>query len=281
MFLSLMVSISFVVFIVGISYRIYKLLDRIHLKCELFPNPFTSTDTRSGEEIRIRKRVFSTLVAICSLVLLNRKKMALQPKHWLATFLFHLGIFLHVFWIFITIIYIFTKNLVLIRWISILSVLGFLGLVLMSFFSTYLLIRKLRAPIRSYVPLEDYAILFLVLLMSTSGILAFIDVSFDHMATTLRALLTCSASPEISLFEFTHIFSFSVLILILPFTRITHYIAVWFTHLALWDTRSAEKLEPRISAILKSSRVKWCAEHLNPDLSWGEELKWTNFKVRE
>ncbi|MEM1671945.1 MAG: hypothetical protein QXY92_06330 [Archaeoglobaceae archaeon] len=279
MFLSLLVSISCLVFIIGVFYRIAKLLDRTHVRCELYPNPFYFHSHRDCGEIKDRKRFFIILRAIASIAILNRKKMSLQPKHWFATFVFHLGIFLHILWIFILGLYVFTGNLIIFEGFFIFSILGFLGLVLMSFFANYLLIRKLRAPIRNYVPMEDYTILFLVILMSSSGILAFFEVDLDHMATVLKALLTQSPLPEIPPLEFLHLLSFSILILILPFTRITHYIAVWFTHLVLWDNRSAERLEPRLSETLKRSRVKWCADHLNPDMSWEEELKWTNFKV--
>lgn len=205
---------------------------------------------------------------ILSIILINRRKMSLQPKHWLATFLFHLGIFIHALWLF-TLPFVFVDP----QSPRLFYFLGAIGMFFMLVFGLYLLIRKLRAPIRYYVPFEDYFVILYVLLISFTGLFAFVEVGPLHTVLVVRSLLTFSEITGASLFEKLHIFAYFSLLLILPLTRITHYIAVFFAHFILWDNRTAEELEPKLSKILKSYKVKWNAEHLDPELNWEEEAK--------
>lgn len=246
--LQLIFKCSLVVFLLGILYRIIKIRRRISLRCELYPIPNSPR-------------------AILSIFLLNRKKMSLQQRHWLGTFLFHLGIFIHELWLILILLQL------LLLFPQIYLILGASGLSLMLIFGLYLLIRKLRKPIRYYVPFEDYFILSLILFISATGFLALFEVDALHSSQVMLALFSFSEMPELGFFEALHIFSFSLLLLMLPFTRITHYIAVFFAHFLLWDKRNAEELEPKLSKILKNYKVKWEAEHLDPELSWKEEIK--------
>ncbi|MCX8172079.1 MAG: hypothetical protein N3D09_00500 [Archaeoglobaceae archaeon] len=148
-----------------------------------------------------------------------------------------------------------------------------LGLLFILIFGIYLLIRKLRAPLRHYVPFEDYFILALALFFSFTGVLVFLESELEDYIALTREMLTPLSFPELSFSETLHTIAFSLLLLILPFTRITHYIAVVFTHLVLWDIRPANHIEAKLSEILKNCRVKWNAEHLNPEMSWKELLK--------
>ncbi|MEM2727383.1 MAG: hypothetical protein QXV61_03895 [Archaeoglobaceae archaeon] len=276
---------SVLVFFSGVIYKFLKLLNRLHLRCDLYPIPHNSKPYGGSyyEEIdwwekEMKKSSFGTLKSFLSIFLINRKKMSLQQRHWFATFLFHLGIFLHVLWIFILGIFVLFESIsismvVNLNWIF--SFFGIIGMLLMFLLALYLTIRKLKAPIRYYVPPEDYIILIFVCIISASGILAFLEVDRNHVLEVLRSLILVSEVPTLSFFETIHILAFSLLILILPFTRITHYIAVWFAHLVIWDDRLADQLEPELGKILKSYRVKWNAKHLNPDLSWEEEMKWS------
>lgn len=287
--LQLLIYASIIVFLSGLLYKFWILLKRMHLRCDLYPLPHVprSYGNSKYENVEwwkkeVKKSLFGKLKGILGICILNRKKMSLQPKHWLATFLFHLGIFLHGLWIFFLIIFILVNPSTVFlaeEALLILSYFGAIGLHLMFIFALYLLIRKLRSPIRHYVPPEDYIILILVLIISSSGILAFLEVDHKHVLEVLRSLILLSEIPTLSLFETIHLFTFSILILIIPFTRIAHYIAVWFAHLVLWDDRSANKLKDELRKILKGYKVKWSANHLNPELNWEEEAKISKFEV--
>lgn len=272
--LSLFVYFSLFVFIFGALYKLFKLQNRIHLRCELYPSALAQSHYEVEETPKERKSIknsFGMLKAIIGIILINRKKMSLQPRHWLATFLFHLGIFTHAIWLFV--VPLFPQLLSL----MIFNLLGAFGLFLMLVFALYLLLRKLRAPLRYYVPFEDYFVLSVVFLISFTGIFAFFEVGSVHTVLVMRALLTFS-EITVSPFEKLHILAYFSLLLILPFTRITHYIGVFFLHFLLWDARSAEEREPKLSKILKSYKVKWGAEHIAPELSWEEEEKFVEVR---
>lgn len=275
--ISLLVYISFLIFSSILLYKIIKLSRRLYLRCDLYPLPQIPKSYGGSyyEEvgwwkIKRRKSIFGLIKAIFNFVLINRKKMSLQPRHWFATFLFHLGIFTHIFWLILLVLCTFiTPSTVALQWIH---ATGSLGLLLMLSFSFYLFFRKLRAPLRHYTPFEDYFILLFVILTSSSGILAIFEVDILHVVEVVSSLISFSKLPELSLFETLHIISFSLLVLMVPFTRITHYIAVFFAHFVLWDDRQAEELEPLLSETLKNFRVRW-SDHSNPERSWEEEVK--------
>jgi len=192
--LQLLVYSVLFIFLTGVALKIIRLSNRIHLRCDLYPIPHVPKAHGGGyyEEVewwkRERKRsIYGVIKAILAILVINRRKMSLQPRHWLATFLFHLGIFLHVLWILLLILVIITFSTLSEGLAPIFSVLGFTGLLLMFVFALYLLIRKLTRPIRYYVPLEDYIILLFVLAISCSGILALLEVD----AHQLRAALGC------------------------------------------------------------------------------------------
>lgn len=260
--LQFLLYLSILIFTLGVLYKLLKLRKRIHLRCELHPIPRSPNGNSYCR--------FGWWKAIIGFALINRRKMSLQPRHWLATFLFHLGIFTHVLWLFLMVLILEFKlpeGL-----IKLFSPIGLVGMLLMLVFSLYLLIRKLTPPIRYYVPFEELFILLLVFVFSLFGVLAFFEVDHRHLSEIFEALLNFSNLPRLGLFEAMHITAFSFLILILPFTRVTHYIAVFFAHLVLWDNRPANELEPELTKILKDSRVKWPA-HSDPELSWEEVEK--------
>ncbi|MEG9195180.1 MAG: hypothetical protein V6S10_07665 [Candidatus Methanoglobus sp.] len=283
--LQLLVYSVLFIFLTGVALKIIRLSNRIHLRCDLYPIPHIPKAHGGGgyyEEVewwkRERKRsIYGVIKAILAILVINRRKMSLQPRHWLATFLFHLGIFLHVLWILLLILVIITFSTLSEGLAPILSVLGFTGLLLMFVFALYLLIRKLTRPIRYYVPLEDYIILSFVLAISSSGILALLEVDAHHSIEVLGSLIAFSEPSNLGFFETIHIATFSILIGILPFTRITHYIAVFFTHLALWDDRIRSEFDSRLEEIITSYRVKWGAGHLTSDLTWEENTRHLRF----
>lgn len=281
--ISFLVYTSFLTFSIMLLYRIIKFSHRLHLRCDLYPLP-QITKPYGGSyyeevgwwKIERRKTILGLIKAVFAILTINRKKMSLQPKHWLTTFLFHTGIFIHIFWLLLLIICTFiTPSTVALHWIH---AIGSSGLLLMFLFSLYLFLRKLTTPLRHYAPFEDYFILLFVLFTSFFGILALYEVDILHIIRVMSSLISFSKLPELAFFERLHITAFSLLMLILPFTRITHYIAVFFAHFVLWDDRLAEKLEPSLSKTLKSFRVRW-SDHSNPELSWEEEVKLD--KVRE
>jgi len=266
--ISLLVYASFLFFATMLSLKFFKLRKRIHLRCDLYPAPQSKPYGGSRyEEVgwwrrERRKPYFGILKAFLGFALINRRKMSLQPGHWLATFLFHLGIFLHVLWLLLMLLCALFSHPIFHS-----EIIGFSGLLLMLLFSPYLLIRKLRAPVRYYVPLEDYLILLLVIAFSSSGVVALLKIDSLHVYEVFSAIIFFSELPQLIFFEAMHIVAFSLLLFLLPFTRVTHYIAVLFTHLVLWDDRDAGVVQELSSA--RSSRVRW-ANCANPELSWEE-----------
>ncbi len=262
-----LVYASLLFFATMLSLKFFKLRKRIHLRCDLYPAPQSKPYGGSRyEEVEWwkrerRKPYFGILKAFMGFALINRRKMSLQPGHWIATFLFHLGIFLHILWLLFMLL-----SALFSRPIFHLEIIGISGLILMLFFAPYLLIRKLRAPVRYYVPLEDYLILLLVIALSSSGFVALLKIDSLHVYEVFSAIIFFSALPQLEFFEAMHIVVFSLLLFLLPFTKVTHYIAVLFTHLVLWDDRDAKGVQ--ISSA-RSSRVKW-ANCADPELSWEE-----------
>jgi nitrate reductase gamma subunit len=266
--LPVLVYSSFLFFATMLLCKFIRLRERIHLRCDLYPAPQSKPYGGSRyEEVEwwkkeIRKPYSGILKAFIGFALINRRKMSLQPCHWLATFLFHLGIFLHVLWLLIMLL-----SALFSHPISHSEIIGISGLLLMLLFSPYLLIRKLRTPVRYYVPLEDYLVLLLVIAVSSSGVMALLKIDFLHVYGVFSAIIFFSELPQLEFFETLHIVTFSLLLFLLPFTRVTHYVAVLFTHLVLWDDRDAGEVQKLSTA--RNSRVKW-ANCADPELSWEE-----------
>ncbi len=250
---------SFAIFFIAILLNFSKYFRAVHLRCEVYPIPHETNHKYGGsyyEWSEWWKRSFERprrwkLKAILEILLINRKKMSLQPKHWFATFMFHLGIFFHAIWILIWILCAFFS--ISAKILKMVSPLAFVGSILMLAFGIYLFLRKLRAPLRYYVPLRDHILLIFVLLLSSTGLLAFLQ-DFYIYPKDLQLFFES--------FKTVHLILYSALILSLPLTKVTHYIALIFTHLLLWDNEKMnEKLEKRLKKKLYY-KVEWKAQHI-------------------
>ncbi|MDI9646392.1 MAG: hypothetical protein QFX40_06840 [Archaeoglobales archaeon] len=250
---------SFAMFFIAILLNFSKYFRAVHLRCEVYPIPHEINYKHGGsyyEWSEWWRRSFERprrwkLKTILGILLINRKKMSLQPKHWFATFMFHLGIFFHAIWILMWILCAFFN--ISTKILKMASLLAFFGSILMLAFGMYLFLRKLRPPLRYYVPLRDHLILIFVLLLASTGLLNFLE-DFHIFPNDLQ--------PFFESFKTVHLILYSALILSLPLTKVTHYIALIFTHLILWDNeKMSEKLEERLKEKLHC-RVEWGAQHI-------------------
>jgi nitrate reductase gamma subunit len=156
-------------------------------------------------------------------------------------------------------------------------IIGVLAMALMLIFGIGLLFRRLTdEDMRSYsAPLDYFNLLFIIAVVAT-GVGAWqYDYDFSLARSFMASLITFSQLPEVSGITTAHVVLLSLLFLYLPFTKMTHFFAKYFTyHAILWEDKATLKhreLESKLRKYLTEYKVKWSAPHINPNLNWAEE----------
>lgn len=196
--------VALLVFLAGFAYKVLAWARAPqHLHWEMFPYP----RTLSGQ----LQEMFTEVVTLRSLSSHNR-------KIWLPSLLMHWGIYLTIIWLFLLLIGLPSP------------VLGLLGGLLAALGSAWLLVTRLTGDLKVISTPVEYLNLILVFLVSFTGI----TTGFFTEAMAVRDYLLglVSLNPRLPsrpslLWE---IFFLEVFLLYLPFGRMIHFAAKYFTY---------------------------------------------------
>jgi len=138
--------------------------------------------------------------------------------------------------------------------------------------------RSYSSPIE-YVNLVFFDIVIVVALINHFSS----DFAFTALRDYVAAVITLSPTPAMSTLLTTEIILGSLLVMYIPLTRMSHFVAKYFLyHAVRWNDEPNErgsKIEKRIIAQL-GQKVGWSAPHIQTGKTWGEVVKETNNEQR-
>jgi len=302
--LQAMVYFSFAVFVVVLLAKVVRYATMpLHLRWELYPVPHEKGKAEHGgsyyEEVEWWKKPreetkLGMLKELMSEMLFIKRVFKYKRPLWWFTYPFHTGIYLILAWFVLIFIGALlelagipinansAQNLGYLSWLPPLIyyltlIAGVLAMALMLIFGVGLLLRRLGDEgMRRYSAPIDYFNLLFIIAVVASGIAAWqYDSDFALAREFMKALITFSPVPALSSAITVHVALLSLLFLYLPFTKMTHFFAKYFTyHAILWEDHPnvrGSDVERRVKKYLTEFKVKWSAPHVEPNLNWADE----------
>lgn len=298
MWLLLLTFACLLVFIAGMTWRTYKYASLpVHLRWELYPVAHEIGKAYGGsylEDIdwwhRPRKiNLLGESTVFLREIIFFREYFHGNRRFWTFVYPFHLGLFLLVAWV-VTLLAgsILTLNglsvsanssdlgMPLIYYCTLISgagafVLGIFGTIGLLFK------RSLDEDLRNYTAPVDYFNLAGILLVFLTGLLFWIieDPSFSAARDFIQGLITFKPVTLDPLMTVNIVMS-SLFLAYMPFTRMVHYVAKYFTyHKVRWDdepNKPGSGLEKKLQALLDQP-AGWSAQHIQAGQSWSEQVE--------
>lgn len=282
----------------GIAWRTYKYAALpVHLRWELYPVAHEVGRPYGGsylEDIdwwhRPQKiNLLGESTVFLREIVFFREYFYSNRRFWSFVYPFHLGLFLLVVWILMLVAgSILTLNgfhistaspdfwIQLIYYLTLIS--GVAAFILGVFGTIGLLIkRSCDEELRNYTAPIDYFNLAGILLIFLTGLLFWImeDPSFGAARSFIQGLITFKPS-EIGPLMTVNIVLSCLFLAYMPFTRMMHYVAKYFTyHKVRWDdepNKPGEGMEKKLQAQLDQP-ADWSAPHIQAGQSWSEQIK--------
>jgi nitrate reductase gamma subunit len=281
LWLQILVYISAGIFAILILAKIIRYLTMpMHLRWELYPVPHEKLRAEHGgsyyEESEWWKKPRETspvgeLKEMLLEMFFLKKVFKYKRRLWYLTFPFHMGIYLILLWfalLFIASVFVSLDGLIFVT--------GGLGIVLLTFGSVSLLVKRLfDKSLRTYSTPADYFNLLFILAVAFTAILSWrLDANFTTARMFMASLVTFSTGPSLSPVQVMHTTLLSLFIAYVPTSRMTHFVAKYFTyHKVLWEdvpNIAGSPIGEKIREML-SYRVTWSAPHIRQGLTWAEE----------
>ena len=292
----LLVYTCLIIFIAGLSWRIYKYASLpVHLRWELYPVAHEIGKPYGGSYLeeegwwrRPRKiNLMGESTVFLREIIFFREYFRSNRRFWSFVYPFHLGLFLLAAWVVMLFIgAILTLNgptvsaaavnpwLLSTYYLTLIS--GIAAFILGVFGTAGLLLkRSIDVDLKNYTAPIDYFNLTGILLIFLTGLLFWIleDLSLNMARGFVQGLLTFKPAASGPLMTANIVLSV-LFLAYMPFTRMVHYIAKYFTyHKVRWDdepnTRGS-KLEDKLKELLAQSE-SWSAPHIQPGKSWSEQ----------
>lgn len=301
--LQALVYFSFAVFVLVVLAKVVKYATMpLHLRWELYPVPHEKGRAEHGgsyyeESEWWKKPRETTLIGelkdmLTEMLFIKRVFKYKRPLWWF-TYPFHVGIYLILVWFVLVFIGALFEvagmhvsatpaQQLALPWLLPLVyyltwIVGILAMALMLIFGTSLLLRRLfDEDMRNYSSFLDYFNLLFIITVVATGVVAWqYDSDFALARAVMKSLITFSSSPEISGATVLHVVLLSLLLLYLPFTKMTHFFAKYFTyHKVLWEDAPnlrGSEIEKKVKKAL-GYRVSWNAPHVKPGMAWADEV---------
>jgi len=298
MWLLLLAYACLLVFLAGITWRTYKYASLpVHLRWELYPVAHEVGKPYGGSYLeeqdwwhRPRKiNLLGESTVFLREIIFFREYFRSNRRFWSFVYPFHLGLFLLVIWVVnllagsILILNGFSVSaaapnfwLQLIYFLTLIS--GVAAFVLGIFGTVGLLVkRSLNEDLRIYTAPIDYFNLAGILLIFLTGLLFWMieDPSFSAARSFIQGLITFKPAALGPLMTANILLS-SLFLAYMPFTRMVHYVAKYFTyHKVRWDdepNKPGGGLEKKLQALLDQP-ADWSAPHIRAGQSWVEQVK--------
>jgi len=269
-----------------------------HFRWELYPVPHEKgradyggsyleeldwwTKSRQSDKFRELSEMFQEIILLKG-VYHNNKKV------WIFSFPFHLGMYLCIGWLLLLLLgAILEANGIVIgataggiaqivHYLTIIC--GYVGLVLSGLGAFGLFMWRLTdSRQRLYSSPSDYANLLLFDIVVVVALIAHgtSDPSFAALRGYVQALATISPATVTGTLFTAEILLVSLLILYIPLTRMSHFVAKYFLyHSVRWNDEPnfrGSAIEKRIIGLL-GQKVGWGAPHIQTGQPWTEVLK--------
>ncbi len=270
----LVVSYVCLVIFVAKVVEVWRMYARmpVHLRWDLHPTPRDEASRGGSERAGEAKTLLAELRYMAREGLLFQQCFRANRSLWYATYPFHLGLFLSVFWVFLLFARVpfhagpswllsLLDQLIIVSGAGglILGVAGCVGLIVE---------RILDSRLRVYTTGREYVNLSLILFALAFGLVTWIgsDSDFSLCRSYVQSLVTLSAPPPGDWLFSAGIILLSVFIAFLPFSSLQHGIAKFFSyHRVRWDDERnvrGGRLEKELQDQLNWP-VTWSAPHVN------------------
>lgn len=290
--LQILAYISIAVFVLITFLRFLKYLTMpMHLRWELYPVPHEKGKAEYGgsyyEETEWWKKPIETTTigelkeTLLEMLFIKRLFKYNRPL-WYLSFPFHWGIYLILIWFVLIFISAISSVLGLITLESIVhsaaNIIGPIGMIFLTIGCFGLLLRRIADEnLRKYSSISDYTNLLFILAVVLTGLIAWrIDTDFFIAKSFARSLITFTPLSELPSIIVLHVVLLSALVAYIPFTKISHYIAKYFTyHYVLWDDHpnlANTPIRKKVKEVLRY-KLTWSASHIKRNLTWEEEAK--------
>lgn len=296
LWLQLLVYLAILVFVVATAARIRKYASApVHLRWELYPVTADRHKKYGGsyyEEMEWwkklpKKNLFHELLAMGEEILFLKGVYEHNRPLWFFSYPFHLGLYILVGLIGLLVVgglaelagvaVAFGSD----SWIGValycLTMLaGYLGVTLALVGCIGLLAKRLQDPVlKPMTSPADYCNLayILCLLLVAGAAWLFADPTFATAREIVKSLLTFRPLPETSRIVTMELILFSGFLLYMPFTRMTHFFAKYFSyHQVRWEDSPnlpGGRWEGKIREVLNFG-VSWKAPHIQTGKTWAE-----------
>ncbi|WP_202318422.1 respiratory nitrate reductase subunit gamma [Archaeoglobus neptunius] len=262
----------------------------LHLRWELYPVPHEKYRAEHGgsyyeEPEWWKKPIETTFLGELKEMLMEMLFIKREFEHnrslWYFSFPFHAGIYLMLFWFFLifasAISYVAGLGNIENLAMGLAKVVGIAGMILLTVGCAGLFVRRISdRKLRTYSSASDYFNLLFILSVVLTGFYAWrVDPNFSIAKTFAASLVTFTPlNTELPAAVTLHTALLSVLVAYIPTTKMSHYVAKYFTyHQILWEDHPNIGMSPlreKIKEVL-SYKVKWSAPHIREDLTWAEE----------
>lgn len=296
LWLQLLVYLAVLVFFVATAARIWKYASApVHLRWELYPVTADREKKYGGSYYEERewwknlpkKKLFHEMLAMGEEILFLKGVYENNRSLWVASYPFHLGLYMLVGLLGLLVLgglaemaglsVAFDSSSFIGVVLYCLTVLaGYAGLTLALAGCIGLLAKRLRDPVlKSMTSPADYANLFyiLTLLLVAGAAWLFADPAFAVARQIARSILSFQALPDASGIVVLELILFSIFLLYMPFTRMTHFFAKYFTyHQVRWEDSPnlpGGPWEAKIKEVLNFG-VSWQAPHIQKGKTWAE-----------
>jgi nitrate reductase gamma subunit len=296
LWLQLLVYLAVLVFFVAVAARIWKYGSApVHLRWELYPVTADREKPYGGsyyEEMEWwkdlpKKNLFHELLAMGEEILFLKGVYENNRGLWYFSYPFHLGLYVLVGLLGLLVVGGVAEMLgisvaagspswigLALHYLTILA--GGVGLGLAFLGCIGLLIKRLQDPIlKPMTSPADYCnLVYILLLLGVAGAAwLFADPAFATAREIARSLITFQPLPQTSSIVMLEVILFAVFLLYLPFTRMTHFFAKYFTyHQVRWEDSPnlpGGQWEGKIQEVLNFG-VSWQAPHVQTGKTWGE-----------
>ena len=296
LWLQLLVYLAVLVFVVATAARIWKYASApVHLRWELYPVTADREKPYGGsyyEEMEWwkklpKKNLFHELLAMGEEILFLKGVYENNRSLWYFSYPFHLGLYALVGLIGLIVVgglaetagisVAFTSSSFIGVALYCLTMLaGYTGLTLALVGCIGLFAKRLQDPtLKPMTSPADYAnLLYILLLLAVAAATwLFADPTFETTRQVARSLITFRPLPETSSIVMLELILFSIFLLYMPFTRMTHFFAKYFTyHQVRWEDSPnlpGGKWEGKIQEVLNFG-VSWKAPHIQTGKTWAE-----------
>jgi nitrate reductase gamma subunit len=269
-----------------------------HMRWELYPVPHEKGRAEYGgsylEELNWwtkprHKDTLNELKEMAAEVLLLKGVYHHNRRVWISSLPFHGGLYLCIGWLLLLLtgailqmagIPVSSDSGSIGRLVHYVTIpVGYAGLVVSGLGAIGLLIwRSSSSDQRKFTsPIDYFNLLFFVVVSAwTVAAQAVSDPSFDLMRGYVGSTMSFSKAAELGAMLSVEIALISLLILWVPLTRMSHFVAKYFLyHSVRWNDMPNErgsKLEKRLLELL-GKKVAWRGPHIQTGSAWGDVAK--------